>query len=101
MAEKICTVFLKLGNTSKENVRLPFLLEREAKGILTSTEEKQLNLARNTMSEDEFAKCLGEAMLVMNHSGLFDNSTKADILTFEQTLAVYDKAKKRKSQSRK
>ena len=101
MAEKICTVFLKLGNTSKENVLLPFLLEREAKGILTSTEEKQLNLARNTMSEDEFAKCLGEAMLVMNHSGLFDNSTKADILTFEQTLAVYDKAKKRKSQSRK
>lgn len=101
IAEKICTVFLKLGHTSKENVLLPFLLEREAKGILTSTEEKQLNLARKTMSEDEFAKCLGDAMLIMDRSGLFDNSTKADILTFEQTLAVYDKAKKRKSQSRK
>ena len=101
MAEKICTVFLKLGYTSKENVLLPFLLEREAKGILTSTEEKQLNLARNTMNEDEFAKCLGDAMLIMDRSGLFDSSTKADILTFEQALAVYDKAKKRKSQSRK
>ena len=101
MAEKICTVFLKLGYTSKENVLLPFLLEREAKGILTSTEEKQLNLARNTMNEDEFAKCLGDAMLIMARSGLFDNSTKADILTFEQALAVYDKAKKRKSPSRK
>ena len=56
MAEKICTVFLKLGYTSKENVLLPFLLEREAKGILTSTEEKQLNLARNTMNEDEFSR---------------------------------------------
>lgn len=86
MAEKICTVFLKLGYTSKENVLLPFLLEREAKGILTSTEEKQLNLARNTMNEDEFAKCLGDAMLIMDRSGLFDNSTKADILTFEQAL---------------
>lgn len=101
MAEKICTVFLKLGYTSKENVLLPFLLEREAKGILTSTEEKQLNLARNTMNEDEFAKCLGDAMLIMGRSGLFDNSTKADILTFEQALAVYNKAKKRKSPSRK
>lgn len=101
MAEKICTVFLKLGYTSKENVLLPFLLEREAKGILTSTEEKQLNLARNTMNEDEFAKCLGDAMLIMDRSGLFDNSTKADILTFEQALAVCDKAKKRKSPSRK
>lgn len=53
------------------------------------------------MNEDEFAKCLGDAMLIMGRSGLFDNSTKADILTFEQALAVYDKAKKRKSPSRK
>ena len=101
VAEKTCAEFAKLGHGSGENVILPFLLEKEARGLLTPSEEKQLNLARNTMSEDEFAKCLGEAMLVMNHSGLFDNSTKADILTFEQTLAVYDKAKKRKSQSRK
>ena len=101
MAEKICASFLKSGYSSKENVLLPFLLEREAKGILTSAEEKQLNLARSTMNEDEFAKCLSMTMVIMNHYGLFDNSTRADILTFEQTIAVCDKAKERKSQSRK
>lgn len=89
IAEKTCTEFAKLGHGSGENVILPFLLEKEARGLLTPSEEKQLNSVRNSMTDMEFAEYLKEALLAMEYSGLLAEKFEPSLLLFPKTTALW------------
>lgn len=89
VAEKTCAEFAKLGHGSGENVILPFLLEKEARGLLTSSEEKQLNSVRNSMTDMEFAEYLKEAIVAMEYSGLLAEKFGPYLLLFPKTLTLW------------